>query len=427
MESFISGGAAPESALKYLAEQLSQPGPLGTGEQRADGIFFPETGVTIEPHLDFPGRKQAVVVLKISLSRSGRTWTEVSVGVGAVPEQAISHALASLNLSLFAVLGRMLRAPASAPDAAAASPAGKGGLLDRFFKSFTGSATADGNGVDTADDTCTVEFIGRQHRYRAWLSDVVTMGPAPELNTPDCYWQLLKKQIEERLGDQPLVLVKLYVSSSGGEPVCECRINDEAVSGPKALLTALAEKWPEVPFASHKQYVLLEQEPDTLQPYHYHSLSGQQELKNRLKEAVSWWYQNRENEDVDEEEELSKIFGDRITACSFGMVAEICAEHAFSDLPHSEVISFYRPDSSTLTFHKVQLQDYLYLKQAIMGLLQEDAWGEETQDIFKALVLSSSTASALNSMYHAAEQSGEPPEPTAAHLLFMISPAWQPR
>lgn len=420
MESFVSGGAVPESACKYLAEQLSKPSPLGVGEQHANEIFFPETGVTLKPYLDFPGKNQAVVIIDISLSQNGKTWTEISVGVGQSPELAIDLALKSLNFSLFTVLGRMLQ-----PIATPAS-INKGGVFSRFFKSFT-MDSKEQDTTNQSDDTCSVNFVGKKHNYKVWISNIVTMGQAPMVDNPDFYWNLLKEQISERLGDQPLTIVKLYVSLSGGTPICECRINDELIEGPKALLNSLVEKWPKVPFASHKQYILLEQEVTTLQPYPYHSFSAQKDLKQRLKEAVTWWYQNRDK-DVDEEKMLSQILGDPVTASSFGMVAEICAEHAFSDMTHSETISFYQPDGSTLTFYKVQLQDYIYLKWAIMELIQEQAWAEETQNIFKALVLSSSTAAALNSMYNAAEQKGEDPsEITASHLLFMISPSWQPR
>ena len=102
------------------------------------------------------------------------------------------------------------------------------------------------------DETLETSFAGRNHRWRATLSDVVGMGNTPHENMPKFYWNKVKDGVMKRLGNQKLCYVKIYCANVDGDVTGECRVNDIKSKKLSDIIAEIGAQWKPEGFASQK-------------------------------------------------------------------------------------------------------------------------------------------------------------------------------
>lgn len=357
----------PKQALRNVLDSLH--GGLQTQNRvEGDSVICSQWQTTVTPVVGQVDERGAVVDFYVSAPQWGRKLYECSAGMGSDTKQALGMAC---NSFLFSFM-----------DGIAQMESGQGG------------------------EELETEFVGKTHRWRVYLSNIVGMGNCPRADNARIYWDALKEEVVKRLGNQKLCFVKVYASKSGENITAECRVDDVKSDALSGLVADMVKGWEAGYFASHKAFFFIRQEEETLQPYPYLGQAGWESLKEKVKTAALMFHASEDQQQYDSlPGRLKQALGDAVLAAEcYSFLPEICAENAFDKITYAETVSIMPRGGEAVTCYKSQLSDYWPLHDALFSLFEEGAFGEAANDIYREYVGSSAI---YNVVSQAREKGGE--------------------
>ena len=338
----------PDNALKHVLDSLH--GCLQTPDRvEGDHVYCPDWQMTITPEIEQVDERGAVVNFYISAPQWGKDLFECSAGMGSDTKQALGMACGSFLFS----------------------------FMDGIVQMESGQS---GESLET-------EFVGKPHRWKVYLSNIVGMGNCPQTDNARIYWDALKEEIVKRLGNQKLCFVKVYAAKSGENITGECRVDDIRSEELSNLVADMVKDWEAGYFASHKAFFFIRQEEETVQPYPYWGQAGRELLKEKVKTAALIFHASEDQEQYETlPERLKQALGDATLAQEcYSFLPEICAENAFDQITYAETVDIL-PGGAAVTCYKNQLADYWLLHSALFSLFEEGAFGDATNDIYREYI-----------------------------------------
>lgn len=355
-----------EKAVKYALILLSETLEL---QNRIEDkrIYCPDLDMTVTPRIIKLSAQNAILNFAVYSPKWGNTMHDQSTGFGENTAEAVAVAVSAFVYS----------------------------FVDGLVKMEKGEAVGN---KDTDSEIATI-FGGKTHKWRAYFSDVVTMGDAPDVGGAHYYWNKLKKSILKRLGNQKVCCVRLYLDRNNGDVTGECRINGELSIELCLELVKEVSKWHPKGFASHKAYFFIRQEEETFVPYPYLGEEGRLKLRKKVKTAVEMLYDTADEDYGELLPKLKKTLEDGTLAeeC-FAFLPELCAESLLRGVKFSETVEFESENKGVRTVYKTQLADYCPMTQILFELLNEGAFGGNTENILKRFVNMSATKNALEQL-----------------------------
>lgn len=377
-----------DNALDYVIRH-SLHGNLGTEDVvEGDSIYCPAWQMVIRPQIEQLTNAGAVLSFYLSSPEWGKELYECAVGMGKSAREAIGMACGSFLFSFMQGIVKMEQKAES--------------------------------------ETMETSFAGKAHRWKVYLSDVVGMGEAPKLDSPNVYWAALKESIIKRLGNQKLCYVKIYGAKSFGEVTGECRIDDIKSEELSALVARMVEKWDVEQFASHKMFFFIRQEDETTLPDHYLGIDGFERLKENVKIAAKLFHSCETREQYEElSDRLEQEMEDRTLAAEcYAFLPEICAENAFNGLSYPETVEIQVGRQTPVTCYKNQLADYWRIHNALFSLFEEGEFGEEANQIYQKCI---SVSSIYNLVKQMKEKGVDLEEGRLTTLLFQVAAGFEIR
>lgn len=344
----------PEKALDFVLNGLLHNGLEVEDTVEGSALLLPDFGVRVFPEVEQLKERGAVLNFWLDAPQWGKRLFECSAAMGEKPGQALAAAVHSFIFSFLEGVTRMERQ------------------------------------IEPREILTT--FAGRVHRWALYPSNIVGMGACPSPQG-QVWWEALGEDIKKRLGNQRLCYVKIYGAKINGEVTGECRIDDIKSEELSEKVARLVDQWDDVPFASQKQFFFLRQEEETRAPYPYDGIDGQARLRDDLVRAVKLFHACRGEEDYDSYvQRLADEIGDGTLAeeC-LAFLPELCAAHAFPQLPAAETVELCRDGRPKEVVYKNQLADYYPLWIAFFQILREGTFGDETDAIYREFVGYSST------------------------------------
>ena len=328
-------------------------------------IYCPELDMTVTPKVLKLSAQNAVVDFRVSSAKWGDDMYEQSFGVGDNTPEALNVAVGSFAYS----------------------------FADGLIKAARGESA---DKKDTDSEIATI-FGGKTHKWRAYFSDVVTIGDAPDVSGAHYYWNKLKKLILKRLGNQKICCVRIYLDRIKGDITGECRIDGDLSIELSIALVNEVSKWKVKGFASHKACFFICQEEETLDEYPYLGSDGRAKLRRKLKTAVDMFYAADTQEKFDNLlPELKKALNDDTLAeeC-YSLIPEMCAEGAFREVRFDETIELENEEKGVRTVYKQQLADYRRINRVLFEMLNEGVFGDAAQEIYNKFVERSAVKNAV--------------------------------
>jgi hypothetical protein len=376
-----------EKAEKYALIFLSETLEI---ENRIEGnrVYCTKMNMFVTPHVTGLADHKAGISFVVYSPDLGGEMYEHSTGIGDDTVQSVEVAVCSFAYS----------------------------FIDGLVK-MNGKADEK----DSDSEIATI-FGGKTHKWRAYFSDVVTIGNAPDVGGAEYYWNKLKKLILKRLGNQKVCYVKVYLDRAGGDITGECRVDDALSMELSILLVNEVSKWKPKGFASHKMYFFIRQEDETLEPYPYSGENGQIALKKKIKTAMDLFYEaDTEEKNGQLFQNMKKALDDDILAFEcYSLLPEMCAENAFRNVRHSESMDIFIGDKPPRQIYKNQLADYWPMSRILFDILNSGAFGSHTDELYKKYV----DTSAIKSVLEQLGQKGIKPEDVKMEPLEFRAEEW---
>ena len=346
-----------DEILEYVLEKALPSGLTYKSERREDRLYLPQVDITITPRVAEVQKNNVGLEFFVHLGKYDRTIYEWCTGWGTDVFLSAASATASFCFALMFALRKMC----SAED----------------------------------PEYLTTEFAGKNHEWKAYRGEVVTMGdPGEWAKTMDAarYWNVLNEEIKKRLGNQKMVYVKVFAARYPDGIMGECRIDDVAIPELGRLVADLMKQSPADKVFTDKQFFFIEQDAKTVIPSPYDGPSGRGKLEKMVVEYLKLFRKSKTEELYSRlPEEAEKITGDPILAneCVF-FLPEICAIHAmikkFQDKYEVSDRVIFNMEDGPHAVYVSQLMDYDMLDQCICNILQKQLFGEETRDLYFELL-----------------------------------------
>ena len=351
-----------DAVERYILRQgLAEVLPFAT-QQREDGLYLPALQMTVYPEVQECRQNAVTLGFHMYSEKWEKPMYECCAGMAADARTAVGQALGS------------------------------------FAFGFMSGLKAAEEGVRPRE--ITSEFAGHTHRWQVYLSDLVTVGSKKEseaAHPTEIYWELLKEDIIGRLGNQTFVYVKIYAAKLPDEVIGECRIDDVAIPELGDKIAKIAETWDcgdaERYFVSDKQFFFIEQSPETLLPYPYRGKAGREEMKSLVMTYLRLFLAAKSQQDYDRlVGKAVQQSGDRTLAMACdSFLPEICAAQAFAEkMTVCDDVEICLPDGTVIPARQSQLADFGLLRELIVEILNEKAFGDKTKDLYTRLVAFSS-------------------------------------
>lgn len=367
----------------YLLARLSEL----VGSAAEDGaVRIPETDILITLNLDQMQSNDAKTmfsaVLSLWFSWTGQEDTvyDCAVGLGAHPKDALNNAFLNFYIGVYAMMRNVVQ--------------------------------------NQSTDQLVTTFGGKEHRWKVYRSGAIQMGqPLPV--TDDFYWDILKEDLPNYLGNQRIVPMKVYNSHTGTEIIAECRLNDIIAQDLTKKLSAVAETWENERFTCHKQFYLLVQEEETFTPYPY----TQAEIDQFTQTAVEIFADPEIDYDDAFERLTEKIHDRDLCHELFSFIPELSAAQAFEQVKISDLFTICLGENENdPLFAQWQITAYHRISQALYRGFRGDSYPENS---FSRCV---SVSSMYNAICSAKEQGTDiENSPVSMHQRFSFPPAYCPR
>ena len=346
-----------DEILEYVLEKALPSGLTYKSERREDRLYLPQVDITITPRVAEVHKTNVGMEFFVHIGKYDRTIYEWCTGWGKDVFVSTASATASFCFALMFALRKMC----SSED----------------------------------PEIFTTEFAGKCHEWKAYRGEVVTMGdPGERAKKQDAtrYWDVLKEEIKNRLGNQKMVYVKVFAARYPDGIVGECRIDDVAIPELGRKVAELMKQSPADKVFTDKQFFFIEQNEKTVIPSPYDGPSGREKLEKMVVEYLKLFRKSKTEELYSRlPEEAEKITGDPILAneCVF-FLPEICAIHAmikkFQDKYEVSDRVIFNMEDGPHAVYVSQLMDYDMLDQCICNILQKQLFGEETRDLYFELL-----------------------------------------
>lgn len=324
------------SVIEKMSEICAAVEP---NEIQPDGIWFKKWDLLITVQIQsLDERSMAVLDFTADCPRFDEPLHETCAGMGSDPAAALGSALGSF---LF-------------------------GLMSAVFTLMRRESTVQ----------LATEFAGKERKWNLIQSEIVGMGePVPSQEQGD-FWNAVRHQLPSVLGSRRLTMIKLYgAKQADGSITAEARVNDVVSPRLSEQLRQQIESWKTTQFSSRKQFLLLEQDPDTadIYPYTKAQIQAWTVQAVRLFQACDDPDKARRYTDI-----LARDLKDAALAEEFShFLPEFCAENAFPELTLDEAIRFeYAAKSEEVTCH--QLTAYAWMKEALYEGFAQEQFDSET-------------------------------------------------
>ena len=246
-------------------------------------------------------------------------------------------------------------------------------------------------------ESCTSTFMGHEHKWQVYLSDLVSIGEAPDIEEAQYYWDELKEMLLPRLGNQRFCYIKVFASKSFGSVFCECRIDNVLSNDVTQLLVKMTKHWSTQKFASHKMFFFLKQDENTVLPSDLFLPPKQKELNYQVNVALRLFGQCSSQEEYEQLPlQLQEIIPDKVLALElYYFLPEICTQMMLPEISFSDAISLFIGDNKPINIHIHQLTDYLPIYRALTNLMTDNP-SDELKEAFKLCSFYSSSFSVIN-------------------------------
>ena len=246
-------------------------------------------------------------------------------------------------------------------------------------------------------ESCTSTFMGHEHKWQVYLSDLVSIGEAPDIEEAQYYWDELKEMLLPRLGNQRFCYIKVFASKSFGSVFCECRIDNVLSNDVTQLLVKMTKHWSTQKFASHKMFFFLKQDENTVLPSDLFLPPKQKELNYQVNVALRLFGQCSTQEEYEQLPlQLQEIIPDKVLALElYYFLPEICTQMMLPEISFSDAISLSIGDNEPINIHIHQLTDYLPIYRALTNLMTDNP-SDELKEAFKLCSFYSSAFNVIN-------------------------------
>lgn len=246
-------------------------------------------------------------------------------------------------------------------------------------------------------ESCTSTFMGHEHKWQVYLSDLVSIGEAPDIEEAQYYWDELKEMLLPRLGNQRFCYIKVFASKSFGSVFCECRIDNVLSNDVTQLLVKMTKHWSTQKFASHKMFFFLKQDENTVLPSDLFLPPKQKELNYQVNVALRLFGQCSTQEEYEQLPlQLQEIIPDKVLALElYYFLPEICTQMMLPEISFSDAISLFIGDNKPINIHIHQLTDYLPIYRALTNLMTDNP-SDELKEAFKLCSFYSSAFNVIN-------------------------------
>ena len=246
-------------------------------------------------------------------------------------------------------------------------------------------------------ESCTSTFMGHEHKWQVYLSDLVSIGEAPDIEEAQYYWDELKEMLLPRLGNQRFCYIKVFASKSFGSVFCECRIDNVLSNDVTQLLVKMTKHWSTQKFASHKMFFFLKQDENTVLPSDLFLPPKQKELNYQVNVALRLFGQCSTQEEYEQLPlQLQEIIPDKVLALElYYFLPEICTQLMLPEISFSDAISLSIGDNEPINIHIHQLTDYLPIYRALTNLMTDNP-SDELKEAFKLCSFYSSAFNVIN-------------------------------
>ena len=246
-------------------------------------------------------------------------------------------------------------------------------------------------------ESCTSTFMGHEHKWQVYLSDLVSIGEAPDIEEAQYYWDELKEMLLPRLGNQRFCYIKVFASKSFGSVFCECRIDNVLSNDVTQLLVKMTKHWSTQKFASHKMFFFLKQDENTVLPSDLFLPPKQKELNYQVNVALRLFGQCSSQEEYEQLPlQLQEIIPDKVLALElYYFLPEICTQLMLPEISFSDAISLFIGDNKPINIHIHQLTDYLPIYRALTNLMTDNP-SDELKEAFKLCSFYSSAFNVIN-------------------------------
>ena len=349
----------PEKALGYALVTLSNELEIDNRIEN-DYIFCPDFNMTITPRIGKITEKNALLNFVLYAPQWGREVFESSIGTADTTKQAMNTAI---QLFLFTLVNAVSKMESE---------------------------------EDAADENIATIFSGKTRSWKVYFSDIAATGDAPEADS-HMYWDKLKKSIIKRLGNQKLCYVKIYVAKIAGKISVECRVDSIWSEELSIIAAKMAEQWKVDTFASHQLFFCIRQDDETVTEYPYFGLEGKALLKSKIKTAVEIFAAASSAGNYDNllANMKDKLEDTTLAMECFSFIPEICAENAYSQIKYAETVEISIDGRKEKAYYKNQLADYWRIHNIFFELLNEDTFGKDTLEIYKAYIEKSAVKNAI--------------------------------
>ncbi len=246
-------------------------------------------------------------------------------------------------------------------------------------------------------ESCTSTFMGHEHKWQVYLSDLVSIGEAPDIEEAQYYWDELKEMLLPRLGNQRFCYIKVFASKSFGSVFCECRIDNVLSNDVTQLLVKMTKHWSTQKFASHKMFFFLKQDENTVLPSDLFLPPKQKELNYQVNVALRLFGQCSTQEEYEQLPlQLQEIIPDKVLALElYYFLPEICTQIMLPEISFSDAISLSIGDNEPININIHQLTDYLPIYRALTNLMTDNP-SDELKEAFKLCSFYSSAFNVIN-------------------------------
>lgn len=240
-----------------------------------------------------------------------------------------------------------------------------------------------------------VKYYDKVNEFTLYKNPIISQGNEKGVKTID-YWNLIRKEIEKRLGNKRIYYIKVYASKSGNLTNCECKINGKVNISISQIVNKYIDKWNigEAIYYEKQSFILI-QENKTYRPYSFSKMHI-----NHIIMKVLDLYKK-----CDSEEKYNNLYTEIFNFCKdsslttelFFFIPEIFCELMFSKVKYSEEIILLRGNEKIQLF-KEQIMSYNFIYDMIEKTIKSGYFKNEeiTNIVFKSSLFNSINK-ALNS------------------------------
>lgn len=378
-----------------VAEKLHEV--LEGSKLQGEQVLLPDWGITVTPHIFDLKDTTVGIGFEVSSPHWDRELSERTVGFGDSQETAVGSALGNFIFGMLDGLKPMMKGLGYSC----------GGCTCEDFK-----------------EELTTEFAGKTHNWSMYKSNILGMGikgsDTKKDNIISNIWDGIRDEVIKRLGNQKLCYVKVFISNSGGDVTCECRINDAQSFEITELMHKYCTNWKVENFALQKMFVYFLQNEDSYIPYPY----TEKDIANHVKRAIALIEEKEALETMEEYAELIDILGDEINDNDlareiFVFLPVICAERAFKTAPTESVgivIGELPEGEEPQWVYKSQIASFFPILWTTYEGLGN---GIMTPDTYKKLAMMSSICATLNQIAEAGHDMSDISRFDITSIFFM--------